>query len=387
MAWHAVRLDQFLAAALGRDLTVWPGGWDDEASKDALVDRANYHGITGLLVERKQHLGGWPADVTARMRDRARERAKWELRHKVVVANLLAALADQGILTIVLKGTAFAYDLYATPAARERGDTDLLVGRADLAATRLVLQQSGFRRDPGFKALSDQLHLQEVWNFATDDGMSDIVDLHWQAMNSLALEAALTFSDCIQDPIKLPRLCEAARGMDRKTALLHACMHRAAHISSPYIVNGVAYYGGDRLIWACDIDLLANRLDADEWRGLCAMAQGREVDAVLLDGLKFAQARLGTAVPDDVMAILAAASAETKASSWLLGSSQARRALADLKAVRGLRSKFDYLMMRALPSGNFMREKYPDLAGRPLATLYLRRLTELLRRRPERSDR
>ena len=387
MAWPTVRLDQFLATALGGKLTAWSGGWDDEASKDALVERADYHGITGLLVERKQHLGGWPADVTARLRERARARAKWELRHKVVVSNLLTALADQGILSIILKGTAFAYDLYATPAARERGDTDLLVGRADVAATRLVLQQSGFRMDPRFEGLSDQLHLQEVWNFATDDGMNHVIDLHWQAMNSLALEDALPFSDCIQNPVKLPRLCEAARGMDRKTALLHACMHRAAHISSPYIVNGVAYYGGDRLIWACDIDLLANSLAADEWRSLCALAQGREVEAVLLDGLKFAQARLGTAVPDDVMAILAAASAQTRASSWLLGSGQTRRALVDLKAVPGLRGKFDFLLMRALPSGNFMREKYPDMTGRPLALLYLRRLAELLRRRPARSDR
>ena len=117
------------------------------------------------------------------------------------------------------------------------------------------------------------------------------------------------------------------------------------------------------------------------------MAQRREVGAVLLDGLKFAQARLGTAVPDDVMTILASASVETKASSWLLGSSQTRRALVDLKAVPGLRGKFDFLMMRALPSRNFMREKYPDMAGRPLALLYLRRFAELLRRRPERSDR
>ena len=135
MAWPTVRLDQFLASALVGDLTAWPGERDDEASKDALVDRANYHGITGLLVERKQHLGSWPADVTARMRERARASAKWELRHKVVVLNLLATLADQGILTIILKGTAFAYDLYATPSVRERGDTDLLIERADVAAT------------------------------------------------------------------------------------------------------------------------------------------------------------------------------------------------------------------------------------------------------------
>ena len=387
MAEPEVRLDQFLAAALAGDLAIWPREWSDEASWAALIERANYHGITGLLFECKLHLGSWPDEVKAVLRERAIARAHWELRHKFVVSNVLTGLADQGILAIILKGTAFAYDLYGTPSARERGDTDILVARADLEQARQELQQLGFFRDPLSEGVPDNLHLQEVWSLATDDGMNHVVDLHWQAMNSLALEDALPLSDCMQDPVELPRLCKAARGMDWKIALLHACMHRAAHITSPYIVGGVPYYGGDRLIWANDIDLLVDKLAAEDWHGLCAKARERGVEAVLLDGLKFAQARLGTPVPSAVMASLAGASAKTAASSWLLRSGQAGRAVSDLKAAPGLRGKLDFLIMRVLPTRTFMRQKYPGMNRYPLALLYLRRMVDLVRKRPKRSGR
>ncbi len=70
------------------------------------------------------------------------------------------------------------------------------------------------------------------------------------------------------------------------------------------------------------------------------------------------------------------------ASAYLLGSGQARRAWADLKAIRGWRRKLAYVGARGLPSARFMRGKYPELAGKPLAVLHLKRMIDLVRPRP-----
>lgn len=353
----------------------------------ALIERAHYHGIPGLLVGREAGTEGWPIEVLDALKNQALGLAMWEMRHKAVLTRLLDSLAQQGILAIILKGTALAYDLYEIPATRMRGDTDLLVARSDLPRTRQMFQELGFCLHPQCEGGADEHALQEVWEFEAADATTHSIDLHWQAVNSLALADALTFADCAQELLELPRLCASAHGMDRKRALIFACMHRAAHITSPYIVDGVTYYGGDRLIWAWDIHLLAGALPESDWDGLCSEALAKGLGAVCLDGLSFARLRLGTSIPANVIAKLAAAPADERASAYLLGSGQASRALSDLGAVPGLLAKARFAFRRLLPPGSFMRAKYPHMHDRALVVLYLRRMAELLRNRPERSDR
>lgn len=109
--------------------------------------------------------------------------------------------------------------------------------------------------------------------------------------------------------------------------------------------------------------------------------------SVCFDGLTFAQKRLATAVPSEVMERLAAARSNSRASTYLLGSGQAARAFQDFKAVGGLSGKARYLVQRALPSASFMRAKYPRMSKHPLALLYVRRAIDLLRKRPDRIER
>ena len=382
-----LQIDRLLAMAMAGTDAPWPDTWHAADGKAVLVERAIYHGIASVLIEQEGRLIAWPIDVLASLREQAVGQAMWEMRHRLVLTRLLAALDHNGIKAILLKGTALAYDLYENPSTRTRGDTDILVARCDLAPARAILETAGFRRDVQSEGASDELSLQEVWNLTLSDGTSHTIDLHWQAINSLALQETLSFADCSKDPLKLPRLCDAALTMDRRTALIFACMHRAAHITSPYIVDDVTYYGGDRLIWAYDIHLLAAALAPGEWDRLCADALDKGLGAVCLDGLIFARKRLRTRIPGDVMARLAAAPPDARASAYLLHSGQAGRALKDLQAVPGLGGKVRFLIMRALPSRSFMRGKYPHMQGRPLALLYLRRLAELVRKRPERSER
>lgn len=377
-----VRIQMLLSSVLRGEGVAWPAQWTGKAIKRAVVEQAFYHGVAGLLNEQIGNLTEWPQDVLAPLHEQALAAAMWEMRHKLVVANFLTALAHEGIVAIVLKGTALAYDLYKNPASRSRGDSDILVERGNLEVARAVLRSQGFQS----QGSSHEMELQEMWCLACNGGMQHDIDLHWQTMNAPALEGVLRFADCTANPLKLPRLCETAVAMGHIAMLLHSCVHRAKHITSPYFTGSVTYYGGDRLIWAQDNHLLASVLSDAEWAQFAALAEEQGVSDVCLDGLQLAQSRLGTAIPGHVLDRLASSPQAGSATIYLLHSGQFARAWSDLKAVPGLGQKLSYLIARALPSEEFMRAKYPRMRRQPLPLLYLRRFVELVRQRPGRSE-
>lgn len=373
-------IDDVLSAAMRGDAADWPTGWVDR--EPAVIDRIAYHGISGLLNEQRRQLRDWPLAVSDYLRDQGIALAMWELRHKALLGDLLGAMANVGVRALLLKGTALAYDLYPLPSTRARGDSDVLVAREDLAAARSVLNGLGYRLQPLEEGIADDLALQEVWSLRCAAGTTHHIDLHWQLINAPALAGLLDFATCSADPLVLPRLGPTALAMNRPLTLLHSCIHRAMHLTSPYIVGGVTYYGGDRLIWARDIDLLAGALSDVEWSALTDQAIAQGVAAVCGNGLDLARRTMGTSVPDVVTRRFANVCGE-RASTYLLGAGQARRTWLDFRAIAGSRRKLAYIAARALPSARFMRGKYPQLADRPLALLHLRRMIDLIRPRPD----
>jgi len=370
-----------LAAALRGDGAAWPIGWSGSEQAGRTIERIGYHGIAGLIAEQASRLVDWPGAVLAWVREQAIALAMWELRHKEIVADLLAALAEERVAALLLKGSALAYDLYSAPATRARGDSDVLIAAADLDPARAILARRGFRCQPRDEAIADDLALQEVWSILCPAGTKHHVDLHWQLINAPALHGILDFERCARQTMPLPRLGHGARTMRHPLTLLHTCIHRAMHLTSPYFVDGVTYYGGDRLIWAKDIELLSRSMTEAEWCEFTAIALDQGVAAVCLDGLQLAERTLGATIADGVFRQLGTAVAEP-ASAYLIGSGQARRAWLDLRAIPGLRRKLAYVAARSVPTGRFMRDKYPGLSDRPLAVLHLQRLADLIRPRP-----
>jgi hypothetical protein len=376
---QAAEIDRFLATTLQGQPADWPPDWNGNAT-EAVLERIAYHGIAVLLNDQSALLEQWPAVVRDRVRQHALARSMWELRHGLVVRELLDGLTNAGIPCLLLKGTAIAYDLYDDPAERERGDTDLLVPRDKLAAVRQILKDSGFKRDIEGQDLPEALRSQEPWSFAAEDGSSHSIDLHWQALNAPALGRLLSFDEMASGCHPLPRLSDTAVAPSAPMMLLHACLHRGLHECAPYFVGGEAHFGGNRLIWLYDLALLGRAMSEAEWRSFGRMALDKRVSDVCLDGLTAAESRFGAFCPDFVREELVAASAGSYFRSGQFG-----RALQDMLAVQGIRRKWQYLSARSLPTREFMRAKYPDMAGRPLPFLYARRVVELLRERPGRT--
>lgn len=379
------KIDQFLASALRGEAASWPPDLSESNQAARVVERIAYHGIAGLIADQPQKLSHWPAMVLTSVREQGIALAMWELRHKAVLGQLLAALAEEKILVLLLKGTALAYNLYPSPATRARGDSDLLVAPDDLGAVRSILAGLGYSCQPFDGEIGDDLALQEVWSLTWEGGTKHHIDLHWQLVNAPALRGVLEFSDCSNRPIALARLSSDAFAMNRVLTLLHTCIHRAMHITSPYFVDGVTYYGGDRLIWANDIHLLAGEFSDEEWRRFSALARAQGVARVCLNGLKTAQFSLGTKTPDWVCDELGAVGHEL-ASAYLLDSRQLGRAWKDLLAIPGWRRKLAYIGARALPSPAFIRGKYSKMSHLPLGLLYARRMIDLICTRPKQGE-
>lgn len=371
------QIDSILAAALRNQSAAWPPDWTDDAVVEEALARIAYHGVAGLLTESADLLSGWPVSIREKIREQSLARSMWELRHKIVLGGVLTGLSTSGITSLLLKGSALAYDLYRNPAARERGDTDLLVDKQDRHAARRVLAICAFEREVETQELPDALRSQEIWTFTSDDGTSHSIDLHWQPLNAPALDRHLTFGEMTAGVRPLQRLSEAARVPSRPMMLLHACLHRGLHDCAPYFVGRETYFGGNRLIWLHDLVLLGRAMSDDDWNDFCRMAVDKRVADVCADGLSAAEFRLGCFCPAFVRDELGSGEAGAYFRSGQFG-----RAMRDMLAVPGWQRKCEYLWARSLPTLGFMRAKYPEMSARPLSALYLRRFVELLRARP-----
>lgn len=374
-------IDRILASVLKGQPVPLPAALASREAEGQLRARILYHGIAGLLAERLDQIQGWPYLVIAAIREQAIAQAMWELRHREQLRSILAALASREVAPILMKGTAIAYDLYANPAARARGDSDLLVRSEDLDTARAALAEAGFRRSSGM----DGNELQECWASTDAHGLDHLIDLHWQVLNAPALRDVLTYQDFAQGSRALAALADSVRGPGLVVALLHSCVHRGLNVTAPYMVDGDAHFGGDRLIWAYDIKLQAAKLSPAEWKAFAELAVRRGVAAASLDALQAAREQVDAGIPTAVVTELKSGSDQYPTAAYFSSALPASRAWHDLRAVPGVAAKLAFVVRRLFPAAAFMRGKYPGMNAKPLPLLYLRRAIELFRPRPRKS--
>lgn len=367
-------IDVFLAASLRGEAPYIPWGRIDPMF---VAKRTVYHGVAALLLS--IGIDGWPQDARAAVHEQALGQTMWELRHKTVVGACIEALAAAGVRSILLKGTAFAYDIYEVPAHRSRGDSDLLISADCLGLTRDVLIAAGYARTSADTKWQEDL--QEMWFTTHPDGSRHELDVHWQVVDAPALDNILPVDECFANAIALPALSPNAYGLSHPQALIHSCVHRAKHLSSPYYSGSDVHYSPDRLIWSCDMDRLALRLDVDGWARFASLAIAYDVAAICLDGLAAAQRDMHTDIPPSILAALQAAPQDTPSARYLGQGNALRRGLVNMAAVPGWRGKLLYALRRLFPGHEYVRIKYPEMLDAPIAKLYLRRILEAGRRK------
>jgi hypothetical protein len=369
----AAEIDALLAGRLRGEPAAWPAG----ASSEAVLRRIRYHGVAALLHEHLRRGTDWPAEVFQAVRDDTRNAAMWELRHQQVLTELLGALAARGVRPLLFKGTALAYGLYGNPVWRMRADTDLIVGPEDLAQTREVLLAKGFRRD--LDAGGEVISHAENWTLAASEVGMHAVDLHRRLVSGAVLAGLFGCSELLAASRPLPRLGPAAFSLGHVHALLLACLHRAKHDSNPYYSDGVAYLGGDRLVWLYDIHLLAGALTAEDWQAFTATARTRGLTAVCRAALAATAACFGTQVPPTALSALDVGDRIEPVAAYL-GAGRLRALAMDIRAVDGVTERLHYLRELCLPPAPYMRAKYASARVTWLPWLYARRAVEGVRK-------
>lgn len=337
-------------------------------NRDTFVRRAEVHGVTALVYDRTS------ADQHAAIREAVRGRVLaqhfWEVEHRRLLGQVLAALAARGIRPILIKGTSVAYGLYSEPALRTRGDSDMLVPPGDRIATETELRELGFDRATAIEG--DLLNHQASYVLRDIAGREHVIDLHWRINNSIMLHRLFSYEELLSRAVPLPRLAVHALGTGKVDTMLIACMHRQVHSQSPYYVGGVAHFDADRLIWLYDIHLLAGTFAPRDWDELARCAGEKGLLTVVVDGLRKTRDAFGTAVPTTLTDGSPSEVVVEPASAYL-GAGAARREWMELCAQDGFFPRIRYLRQIVFPSAAFTRSRFPAARVTWLPWLYVRR--------------
>jgi len=303
-----------------------------------------------------------PSAFVAALRAGAHRQAALELVQRADLQRVVAALKEQGIEPLLMKGASLAYDLYRDPSWRVRSDADILIRSSDREGTRACLERLGYSSQPEVagRLVAYQFHGERI----DPHGIRHLYDVHWKIANPQRFADAIGFDELKADAVGLPLLGPDARGIGRMHALWLACVHRAAH-----------HYDQETLVWLYDVHLLAEALDDDGMRRLAALAERTGVRRICLRALLLANHRFGTRIAPDVIAALEAAPPDEPSTVFLRpGMRKLDVLLDDVRVLRGWRPRLALLKEHLFPQAAYMRRTYARGSSAPTMWLYLRRI-------------
>lgn len=336
----------------------------DGPISDELVEIARREGVLPLLYEKSRQSGPelWPDDQAGRIRAEIRMLAAGELQRKKELIRVLDAFGSENLPYLLLKGTPLAYRLYPQAYLRVRSDTDILFADRETAELAWqLLQQQGYRRP---LVISGKYISHEFCAIKREGQAEHILDMHWRLSNRHFFAEKLAYDELQQQAIPVPALHPGAFALDDIHALVHACIHRVAHY-----LDGQA----NRLLWLYDIHLLASGLEEPQWQRFLAQAKTKHLCDICLQGLELAVDYFATRVPAQVVAELAAGSADGEPLKGIRNS-RIRMELANLRAVPGLGGKLGLIREHVFPDREYMRGKYQVGDSAWLPYYYLRRI-------------
>lgn len=339
------RLREPLRAALRGEQAEWPALSAEDVR--LLVD----HGVAPLV---------YATQPLPELRGAAIHAAAVEPLRANDLRDVLTALAARDIEVILTKGTALAYDVYAAPELRPRGDVDLLVSRDRAEAAMDAFRALGFHAQP---TSGDEHGVRQRTLSRTDaHGIRHDYDLHWDIANTPLFASALQFDSIATIP--LPRLGPHAQGLAPVDALLYACIHRVAH-----------HHDNERLIWLVDIALLRDRMSDDEHRRFWRQAADARVVGVCRRSIELADEWLSRSpmhLAEDYLSREELTRDEASQAFLDRDMTYGGVMLANLRALPW-RARAQRMWQLAFPPAAFMRESFGTHHRLLLPWLYVRR--------------
>ncbi|MHB0971487.1 MAG: nucleotidyltransferase family protein [Thermoanaerobaculia bacterium] len=329
-------------------------GLASDSPGEELLAPLRWHGLVPLIAMRlagaspafERELRGAMAIEIARQRE---------------LAALLDDLAAAGVEPLILKGTALAYSHYATPWARPRGDVDLLIRRPEKEQALAVLVARGYELP---NATSGEEVMNQRLAVKRDGAVGYHVDVHWRLSNAPGFADRFAYEALRAAAVRIEALGQNAWRPSDADCLIIACAHRVAH-----------HRDEERLIWLCDIHLLATALDREGFAAMERRAREQGMWSVVVEGLEAARPIFETKLEGE----LRADEGEWSAAYLQRGRSTLGLLLVQLRQLppgRALR----LLKEHAFPPAVYMRAKYGAGPSDLLLWLYIRRLAGAFRK-------
>ena len=245
------------------------------------------------------------------------------------LAALLRAGTEAGLGLLVLKGAALAETAYPRPSLRRFGDLDVLVGRADAARARTLLESLGYVVDP--------LQWEEVVRgrdcqvnfFSHTERGPVVVELHTELINNDLFFGKFRVDDAgLWERARPARLAGVeARVLGPEDQILHLCLHLAGHsLAAPQSLRDIAQ--------VCSVS-------AVDWPLLVSLAHKSGTGAACFAALFAAARLLGTPVPPTALDSLAPRAGRTRLER--LSEARAADGIEDVAAARTERLRFPLL--------------------------------------------
>ena len=213
---------------------------------------------------------------------------------------VLKAITDAGISTMVLKGVALAETVYPSPATRPMNDVDLLVSPGHLRAADRVLNDLGYLPIDGPIEGIDphQSTSLSTLDYRKADLLSPSIHLHWHLVNtSIPTEAYRDFvgMDEIWEEA-LPFSVDGTKTL--RVAPHHLLVYLCEHAMRPAHSMWKPLQVVD-LAWA-----IGDGMGAEDWERVLETARRFRLDRMAYLPLRVVRDQMDAPVPDETLAAL-----------------------------------------------------------------------------------
>ena len=279
---------QVIVAACRRALGTDPG--DDIAALvssvtdwRALLGCVKAHAVAPLVYSPLVNTGRVPADALAQLRAAVDENALRSLVLARTLREIVAALEQEHIPVMPIKGPLLARAAYGDLASRRFGDLDLVLRKRDLDRARSILAERGFQPAIQLPLDAEAAVLDADYHIALTEPLQHVtLELHWTLIRS-GLAGLRNEQWAWDHAAETTALGSPMRTLTNEAMFVYLCVHGSKHHWS-------------QLGWLCDLAGLARNTSLS-WpvvEQLAASAGGRRMLGL---GCALVSTLLGASVP------------------------------------------------------------------------------------------
>lgn len=326
------------------------------------VALASQHGFAGLVYTQLAKRPDWQNTPSYKKLRQATIISEATAQVRLDELQVLLQMTQQRQLSmLILKGAAFAHQIYQSPGLRPSSDIDLYIDEAKTSEYIAVLTELGYEvvEPKNNSLISFQFSATKVSN----TGHTLVLDLHTRINNQAQYERFFDYLVMFDNSIKLPQISPDAQTLCFADAIAFACVHLQGHLLQGDPIKGV---------WLYDIHLLLQAMsEQDEVRFvtmLNAQTNGNDLGNVCCYWVDLVESLFATQVPSRLQVCLSDYSASDNASAI----NPIRLLWNQFVYLPNSKSKWLFIKQLFIPEPQRIYDKYPDSALW-LPLLYVRR--------------